>query len=51
MMSILQGEPSPKFLSPTVAHYLLQGDEGLQPVISEIPDSEMRARVRKANAD
>ena len=30
-MSILQGGPSPQFLSPTVADYLLQGDEGLQP--------------------
>ena len=50
-MSILQGGPSPQFLSPTVAHYLLQGDEGLQPEISEIPDSEIRAKVQKANAD
>ena len=51
VMSILQGGPSPQFLSPTVAHYLLQGDEGLQPEISEIPDSEIRAKVQKANAD
>ena len=50
-MSILQGGPSPQFLSPTVAHYLLQGDEGLQPEISEIPDSEIWAKVQKANAD
>ena len=50
-VSILQGGPSLQFLSPTVAHYLLQGDEGLQPEISEIPDSEIRAKVQKANAD
>ena len=50
-MSILQGGPSLQFFSPTVAHYLLQGDERLQPEISEIPDSEIRAKVQNSNAD
>lgn len=46
-MSILQGGPAPQFLSPTIAHYLLCGDEGLQPEISDIPDSEVWAKVQK----
>ena len=48
-MSILQGGPAPQFLSPTIAHYLLFGDEGLQPEISEIPDSQVRVKVQKAH--
>ena len=50
-MSILQGGPSLQFFSPTVAHYLLQGDEGLQPEISEIPDNENWAKVQNTKAD
>lgn len=49
-MSILQGGPAPQFLSPTIAHYLLYGDEGLQPEISDIPDCEVRAKVQKVHA-
>lgn len=49
-MSILQGGPAPQFLSPTVAHYLLHGDEGLQPEIADIPDCEVRAKIQKACA-
>ena len=43
-MSILQGGPAPQFLSPTIAHYLLFGDEGLQP---EIPDQKAHIHAQK----
>ena len=49
-MSILQGGTAPQILSPTVVHYLLHGEEGLQPDVSDIPDSETRAKVQKTHA-
>ena len=50
-MSILQGGPAPTFMAPTIAHYLLHGNVGLQARITDIPDPEIQAKLRKVRTD
>jgi hypothetical protein len=46
-LSILQGGPTPAFLAPSVARYLLSGLKELKPSPDEIADGDIREKVQK----
>ena len=46
-LSILQGGPTPAFLAPSVARYLLSGLKELKPTLDEIADWDVREKVQK----
>lgn len=43
-ISLLQGGPSPSYLSKATAHYLIHGMEGLTVSIDEVPFSQIKEK-------
>ena len=41
-LSLIHGGPAPQFFSDSVADYIVNGIEGVNPVIGEVPDDEIR---------
>lgn len=41
-MSLIQGGPSPNFLTPSIAWYFANGLEGLNPSVKELPHDDMK---------
>ena len=42
LYSLIHGGPAPQFFSDSVADYIVNGIEGGNPVIGEVPDDEIR---------
>ena len=46
--SLIHGGPSPKFLAPPVADYIVSGVQSVQASVEDIPIKEMKDKVLKA---
>ena len=48
-VSLIHGGPSPSFFAPAVADYLAHGIERVKATVEDVPDPNIRTKLRKVN--